>query len=205
MNKRHSGNEGFEIFGLVMLLGVIIAANQGNVTAFLEKVSAVAAKVLTISIYAGVSLLVLLIGFKITKAVLKAKKRKQQLRIQALEKELERLYADRKYFLENAVAEAFHFGVAEQIADAATLDVPLIGSAKFSETNHVYLGTVKNAKIQEIERELYGYPETRSFEMDVVYAVTGKVNQARMDAKVIEIQQSFRTASSPRVKAYARQ
>jgi len=201
MSKKNNGNEGFEIFGLVVLAGMVFAASSDKVSAFLEKVSVIAVKVLNVSLYVLAAVLVLFIGIMITKAVLKAKKRKKTLRIQ----ELENLKNHRKDIMESSVAEAFHFGVAEEIAGLHSLDAPLLdGYAKFSETNHVYHGNLITTKIHKMEQEIYGNLETRAFTVDLIFAITRQANQARMNSDILNTRNSYRKTPALKSKSYDR-
>ncbi|WP_141505079.1 hypothetical protein [Paenibacillus luteus] len=205
MNKRqNNGDDGFTgLLGLILLGMALLGANKEKVEAFLEKAGIVAGKILTISIYVGISVLVLLITYKIVRAVYKAKKRKKERRIAALEKELTNAKADMNYYLELSVSEAFHFGLAEEIAERHDLEVSVYGPALFSETNNVLIGKRKVADIHEIELELYGYTETWNYDKNVVYLVTVKLNQNRFNNDLINARRN-RTLSREKGTRYAR-
>lgn len=204
MNKRHNGDEGFfGLLGMILLGMLLLSANKEKVDAFLAKAGIVAGKILTVSIYVGISVVVLFVSYKVIRAVYKAKKRKQERRIAALEKELTAAKADMNYYLELSVSEAFHFGLAEEIAERHDLEVSVYGPAMFSETNNVLIGKRKVARIHEIEQELYGHTETWNYEKSVVYQVTVKLNQHRFNDDLINARRN-RTLSRETGNRYAR-
>lgn len=204
MNKRNNGDEGFfGLLGMILLGMLLLSANKEKVDLFLAKAGVVAGKILTVSIYVGISVVVLLISYKVIRAVYKAKKRKQERRIDALERELKSVKADMNYFLELSVSEAFHFGLAEEIAERHDLEVSVYGPALFSETNNVLIGKRKVARIHEIEQEIYGYSETWDYEKNVVYQVTVKLNVARMNDDLAYVRRN-RTLSRETGNRYVR-
>lgn len=204
MNKRNNGDEGFfGLLGMILLGMLLLSANKEKVDLFLAKAGVVAGKILTVSIYVGISVVVLLISYKVIRAVYKAKKRKQERRIAALERELKSVKADMDYFLELSVSEAFHFGLAEEIAERHDLEVSVYGPALFSETNNVLIGKRKVARIHEIEQEIYGYSETWDYEKSVVYQVTVKLNVSRMNDDLAYVRRN-RTLSRENGNRYAR-
>lgn len=204
MNKRNNGDEGFfGLLGMILLGMLLLSANKEKVDLFLAKAGVVAGKILTVSIYVGISVVVLLVSYKVIRAVYKAKKRKQERRIDALERELKSVKADMNYFLELSVSEAFHFGLAEEIAERHDLEVSVYGPALFSETNNVLIGKRKVARIHEIEQEIYGYSETWDYEKSVVYQVTVKLNVSRMNDDLAYVRRN-RTLSRENGNRYAR-
>lgn len=168
--KKNNGDQGF--LGLLMAICFIGLMFKDKVDLFLAQAGIVAGKVFTVSVYVGLTVVVLLFSYKLIRSISKAKKRKQERRIAALEKKLNSELAEMSKCLEQSVAEAFSFGLAEEIAQRHDLKVSLSGPALFSQTNCVFIGNRKVAKIHELEQELYGLTETWDYEKAVVYHIS---------------------------------